>query len=108
MSSELRSPLRRTAIGATRMNDPLTRWGLMLLGLLGRPVPPVPALPGVVHECADAAGTPEEVAEALADGDADALGGLAGITTTHARRLIERRQAPGGPLDSGALTPQYR
>ncbi len=86
----------------------MDRWALTLLELLGRPVPPVPALPGRLHLCSDRAGTEQEVADAAAAGDALALGGLLGIPHVQALALVAEQQAPGGPLDSGALTPQYR
>lgn len=72
--------------------EAMNGWALTLLELRGGPVPPVPALPGVVHRCADRPGTAAEIADALRDGDAPALGGLIGCSTARARALIAERQ----------------
>ena len=66
-------------------------WQLTLHQLRGQPLPPVPELPGVVHRCADGPATEEEVAEALAAGDAAALGGLLGISHARALALVAER-----------------
>ena len=72
--------------------------GVGLLELRGGPVPPVPALPGVVHRCADGPGTEAEVAFALAAGDVLAVAGLAGCSAARAAALIAQEQTRGGAV----------
>ena len=78
-------------------SEPLTGWCLTLHQLLGRPLPPVPELPGQVHVCADRLGSEEEIADAVAAGDALALAGLLSCSTARAQAIVAAGD-PGGAL----------
>lgn len=76
----------------------MDRWLFTVRLLRGQPLPPVPELPGRVVLCRDEPGTTSEIAEALAAGDAAALGGLLGISHARAVALIAQQQTPGGAV----------
>ena len=73
-------------------SEAMSGWRVTLRQLRRQPLPPLPPVPGVVHRCADRLGSEEEIADAVAAGDALALAGLAGCSAARAAALIAERQ----------------
>lgn len=79
------------------------RWPLTVAALLGEPWPPLPELPGTVHQCRDAPLTDEELAEITSPTE---LALCAGISRQAAHQRLQRQaETPGAPSISSAPEP---